>query len=126
LIFITGIMLYLEIQRGKAEMPTWSEGHRELGATASYSVRATKAMANCGQKEAVYRRNLVLGDSWFSSVRTAKAIHESGHEWIGVIKISHNLYPKKFLEDTLMTWPGGMSLCLHATTSKGVKLLALG
>jgi hypothetical protein len=53
LIFITGIMLYLEIQRGKAEMPKWSEG--ELGVTASCSVRATKAMANCGQKEAVYR-----------------------------------------------------------------------
>jgi hypothetical protein len=41
-------------------MPKWSEGHGELGATASCSVRATKAMANCGQKEAVYRRNLVL------------------------------------------------------------------
>jgi len=55
LIFTTGIMLYLEIQRGKAEMPKWSEGHRELGVTASCSLRATKAMANCGQKEAVYR-----------------------------------------------------------------------
>jgi hypothetical protein len=32
---VTGIMLFLEIQRGKAEMPKWSEKYHELGATTS-------------------------------------------------------------------------------------------
>jgi hypothetical protein len=119
-------MLYLEIQRGKAEMPKWSELHQELGATASCSVRATMAMANAGQKESLHRRNLVLGDSWFASVKTAEAIREAGHEWIGVVKTSHSLFPKQFLESTLKTWPGGMNLALETTTAKGVRLIAVG
>ncbi len=47
---LTGIMLYLEIQRGKAEMPKWSARYRELGATASCTVRAAMQMANSGQR----------------------------------------------------------------------------
>jgi len=84
------------------------------------------AMANAGQKESLHRRNLVLGDSWFASVKTAEAIHEAGHEWIGVVKTSHSLFPKQFLESTLKTWPGGMNLALETTTAKGVRLIAVG
>jgi hypothetical protein len=63
----------------------------------------------------------------FSSVKTAKAIHEIGHEWIGVVKTSHSLFPKKkALEDKLKTWLGGMNLTLEATTSKVVRLIAVG
>jgi hypothetical protein len=39
-------MLFLEIQRGKTEMPKWSARHRELGATASCTVRATGEMGH--------------------------------------------------------------------------------
>jgi hypothetical protein len=46
----TGIMLYLEIQRGKLQMPKWSDQGRELGATTSCSSRGTTKMANCGKK----------------------------------------------------------------------------
>ncbi len=119
-------MLYPEIQRGKAERPKWSEQYRELGATTSCSLRATAKMANCGQKIEEHFRNLILADSWFSSVKTAEAIHESGHEWISVVKTSHSLFPQKELEDKLKTWPGGMNLALEATTSKGVRLIAVG
>jgi hypothetical protein len=122
----TGIMLYLEIQRGKAEMPKWSAMYRELGATSSCSVRAAKEMANGGQRKTEHRRNCILGDSWFASVKTAEAIHECGHEWIGIVKTSHSLFPKKELEDKMKIWPGGMNLAMEATTSKGVKLLAIG
>ena len=122
----SGIMLFLEIQRGKAEMPKWSDKYQDLGATASCSIRATAAMANCGQRESEHCRNLILGDSWFSSVKTAEAIYESGHEWIGVVKTSHSLFAKKDLEEKLNTWPGGMILSMQATTSKGVQLIAVG
>jgi len=53
-------------------MPKWSARHRELGATASCTVRATVEMANCGQKESEHRRNCIIGDSCFSSVKTAE------------------------------------------------------
>jgi len=64
-------MLFLEIQRGKAEMPKWSDRYQELGATTSCSIGATTAMANCVQRESEHRRNLILGDSWFSSVKNS-------------------------------------------------------
>jgi hypothetical protein len=44
-----------------------------------FFVRATAKMANCGQKIEKHCWNLILADSWFSSVKTAKAFHESGH-----------------------------------------------
>jgi len=116
----SGIILFLRIQRGKVEMPKWSERHRELGATTSCTLRATTTI------EKLHHHNLILGDSWFSSVRTAEAIHESGHEWIGVVKTSHSLYPKKDLENVLKTWPGGMNLAMEAMTTKGVQLIAMG
>jgi len=47
----TGIMLYLEIQRGKVEMLKWSSKYCELGATASCTDRAAMHIANCGQRE---------------------------------------------------------------------------
>jgi hypothetical protein len=55
----SGIMLFLEIQIGKVEIPKWSERHQELGATASCTLRATTTMANYGQKEQLHHRNLI-------------------------------------------------------------------
>jgi hypothetical protein len=49
--FFSGIMLYLEIQRGKAEMHKWSVRYRELGATALCTVRAAMVMDDSGQRE---------------------------------------------------------------------------
>jgi hypothetical protein len=93
----------LEIQRGKVERPKWSNKYHKLGATTSCSIRATFKTSNCGQKIDEHRQNVILANSWFSSVNTAEAIHEIGHEWIGVIKTSHSLYPKQHLEDMLKT-----------------------
>ncbi len=107
-------------------MPKLSARYRELGATASCTVRAATEMANSSQKEIDHCHNCILGDSWFASVKTAEAIHEAGHEWIGIVKTFHSLFPKKELEDKMKNWPGGMSLLMEATTSKGVKLLAIG
>jgi hypothetical protein len=52
-------------------------------------------MANFSQKEDDNRQTIIVGYSWFSSVKTAETIYESGHEWIGIIKTSHSLFPKK-------------------------------
>jgi hypothetical protein len=100
--------------------------YRELGATYFCSVRAAKSMANGGQRKTEHQGNSILGDSWFASVKNAEAIHECGHEWIGIVKTSHSLFPKKELEEKMKTWPGGINLAMEPTTSKGVKLLAIG
>jgi hypothetical protein len=57
---------------------------------------------------------------------TTEIVHDCGHEWIGIAKTSHSLFPKKELEDKIQSWPGGMSLLMEATTKKGVKLIAIG
>ncbi len=59
----------------KAEMPKWSDQYRELGATTSCSLRATTKMTNWVQNIDEHRQNLILADSWFSSIKTAKAVH---------------------------------------------------
>jgi hypothetical protein len=38
-----------------------------------------------------------------STIKTAEAICESGHKWIGIIKTSYILFPKQELENMLMT-----------------------
>jgi hypothetical protein len=53
-------------------------------------------------------------------VKTAEAIYDCGHEWIGIVKTSHNLFPKKELEEKMQSWRGGMILLMEATTFKGV------
>jgi len=73
-----------------------------------------------------HRPRLILGDSWFSSEKTAEAIHKSGHEWIGIAKTSHSLFPKQQLESTLKIWPGGMNLSMEAATSNGKMLIGMG
>jgi deoxyxylulose-5-phosphate synthase len=67
--------------------------YRELGTTASCTIRASVEMANCGQKESEHHQNCIIGDSWFSSVKTAEAISHCGHEWIGIVEMSHSLFP---------------------------------
>jgi hypothetical protein len=42
------------------------------------------------------------------------------------VKTSHSLFPKKEIEEKMKTWPGGMSLVMESTTSKGVRLIAVG
>jgi hypothetical protein len=122
----TGIMLFLEIQRGKTEMRKWSAKFDDIGATASCTVRAAEYIANTGQEEQHHRPNLFLGDSWFASVKTASEIKKLGHEFCGPVKTSHSLFPKTQLEEKLKHWPGGTYLVMKATTSAGVDLLAIG
>jgi len=68
----------------------------------------------------------IIGNSWFSSVKTAEAIYDCCHEWIGIVMTSHSLFLKKELEEKMQSWPGGMSLLMEATTLKGLNLIAIG
>jgi Transposase IS4 len=77
---VTGIICYLELQRGSIPMRLKSF-HSDVGATAACSLRLTVGSIHCGlaTKERIGmmetdQKHLILGDSWFGSVRLAEAI----------------------------------------------------
>ena len=123
---VSGIMLYLEIQRGKAEMPKRSQYHHEFGATASCVVRCMKAMANCGQKEDAHRANIFYGDSWFASVKSADQVAEYGHDFVGPVKTATSLFVNKEIEKIMKEWPSGTHLVMEGTSPNDNKLLTIG
>jgi len=54
---------------------------------------------------------LHLGDAWFASVDLAyHAKHNLGVNFIGIVKTNSSRYCKKFLNETMATWPGGSHL----------------
>ena len=119
---ILGIMTFLEIQRGKDDMKK-SEYFSEIGATASCGLRAAKA---CSHKTGEGPEELVLGDSWFGSVKAAVAQAQAGFECTFQVKQNHSLYPKKQIEEILGDAPGGASVVLTGIHSTGIQLVAVG
>ena len=93
----TGIMLFLEVQRGKEGMKG-SKYFSEHGATMSCTVRLLEGSSYSGQFEKervtaknVGRKEIIVGDSWFSSVQVAEEIALRGHEYKGPVSHSHDL-----------------------------------
>ena len=70
--------------------------------------------------------NLVLGDSWFLSVRTVVELKNRGHESVGPVKQSHSGYPKDFMNEHLKDAPRGVKLVMTGTHPTGVELVATG
>ena len=68
---------------------------------------------------------LVLGDSWFSSVKTAVAHGKLKAHYIGNVKGSHASYPKDLLLGLLKDMPGGSKLSMKMT-KEGIDLIATG
>ncbi len=119
---LTSALTYLEIQRGAKKMPD-QPYHRELGATASCSLRLAKAHLACRDQQ----RCGIKGDSWFGSVKACLALLNHGVESVFQIKTSHKMYPKKFIEETMEGMPGGVHLVLegiHQHTEE--RLIAIG
>ena len=119
----TGIMTYLELQSGR-ELMKESRYFSHLGATASCTLRIAEGVTD---KTADKPSEIVLGDSWFGSVKAASALSEAGFESILQIKTNHALFPKKEIEGVLATAPGGTSMVLRGVHPvSGVELLAVG
>ena len=106
----SGIMLHLEIQRGKGEMND-AAYKTELGATAACTKRLAEATSN-GECDTFY------GDSWFASAKTANEIKKLGHHFVGIVKTAHRNFPKVFLEQTMSDWPGGTYLVMKSKFGK--------
>eukprot|EP00978_Attheya_sp_CCMP212_P038794 scaffold195902_cov98-Attheya_sp.AAC.1 len=137
---VTGINLFLEIQRGKLPMREleFNNPHKPCAAC---TLRLEKGSLHCGQRfdaldyEAADGLppdlnddgDLFYGDSWFASVETATHTKlKFNSEFVGPVKTAHSRFPRKFLEDKMKTWPGGTWLVLEGKGRENVDLLAIG
>ena len=93
---VSGIMLFLEIQEGKQRMANKPYVH-ELAATAA----CTKRMVVGGGFTGTSR--VVLGDSWFASFKTARALREIGVYFIGLVKTATRNFPMHALRTLVAT-----------------------
>lgn len=80
----TKIMIRLEINEGKEAMST-KKWQREFGAGTATTLRLTEPWHGSGR--------VVVGDSWFASVKTAVELFKVGLYFIGLVKTAHSFYP---------------------------------
>ena len=137
---VTGMLLYLELQRGKKGMDKakYADTKKATAACcirlAEGTVRVTNENGDASvatpsptpTREDPIPKQTFLGDSWFTSVQAVTELALRGHHFIGVIKTNHAGYPKQFLSDTMQGWPSGSHLLLETQTSQEIDLCALG
>ena len=87
----SGVMLSLEVQEGKIPMAR-KPFHNELGATAA----CTKRLVLLAGFEGSGR--CIVGDSWFASLKTAKALRKCGVYFIGNVKTAFANFPRRALQ----------------------------
>jgi len=119
---ITGVIWYMEIQRGKEGMKT-KQFNREVGATTGCTLRL---LLNTIPPQSASVKHGVRGGAWFGSVRTANEAGLRGHKGIFQVKQYHACFPKDFIEEALKEAPGGVHILLEGTTQNEVLSVALG
>jgi len=125
----TGILLWLELHRGKFPMRNakYSMTH---GVTAAVAIRGSEAtIPNVEEDDADRSHNpqFFYGDSWFSSVETTIQLWQKQKvNYVGVIKTNHSRFPKKFIEEKMKDWPSGSHLVLEGRAVEGIDLIAIG
>ena len=127
----TGVMTYLEIQRGREGMKD-AEFTKEMTKTAACAARLMKYSPGPPRIPDEEGNELVdtvkptyLGDAYFGSVPAVLAADKLGCNLIAVIKNSHARYPKKFFETEMAEWPPGSNLVAEANI-EGVDCVAIG
>jgi hypothetical protein len=132
LLSIAGIVLALEIQRGKLPMRQL-QYCQELGATTACTLRLCQAAAYSGVKFSSRRqafdnraREAFLGDSWFTGVRVAKWAADVGHSYFGALKTSIKCSPYEELITKMSDYSSGTYLVMACTSPKGHDLICIG
>ena len=120
---VLGVMTYLEIQMGKDYMKN-QKHFEKLGATASCTLRAAENLTR--RFEGDMPEELLIGDSWFGSVKAAVSQVQAGMECCLQVKTNSALFPKKQIEEILKDCPGGTSMVLKGLHPTGIELVAIG
>ena len=85
---ISGMIIHIEVCKGKLNngLLKW---HSEYGHTTSCVLRCTEAWHGS--------ERVIIGDSWFAGLKTAKACIAHGIHLIGDVKTNHSEFPKAVL-----------------------------
>ena len=87
---LSTVMLKIEIQKGK-EAHKLEKYFVEYGHTTACTLRLCEEWFGTGR--------VIYGDSWFASVKTAKALLERGLYFMGDIKTAHKFFPMRTLRE---------------------------
>jgi len=122
---MTGILLHLEIQKGRDAMRQAAYSV-ELGGTAGCVVCLVEKSKCENNDPDQGRQELYLGDSWFASVAcTVELWRHYSVQFLGVVKTNHARFPKEFIETTMKNWLAGSHIVLEGSASEGVDLLSV-
>ena len=90
---LSGLILFMEIMKGKAEVVKPKYWSKANGATAATTMRLAENWFGTNR--------VVAGDSWFASVRTAEQMLLNGLHFIGDVKTGSSGFPlKEIFEET--------------------------
>lgn len=104
----------MEINEGRVAMQK-KRWQQELGAGTATTLRLTETWHGSGR--------IVVGDSWFGSVKTAVELMNRGLFFMGMVKTAHRNYP---LQESRQECPPNKGSFVSATAEiNGVDLLAL-
>ena len=101
--------------KGKKPCPK-KRWHSSLGATTATPLRLTEPWHGSGR--------IVVGDSWFGSVKTALNLRKNGLHFIGQVKTAHKKFPKKGLKDLCPEERGSHTVA--TASEENVALIGLG
>ena len=113
----TGFMTCKEIMRGAKgmkEMPP----QNELGGTAAYTVSVSMV-----SKQPFSDKDLIMGDAWFSSGKSASKMSSRNFSGIFEVKSDSELHPKAFIEEQLKNALGGVHIVLKGADPNVVTLI---
>lgn len=151
---VTGLMLHLEIQRGKAGMSrlTFADTMIKTAACTARMMDATRRVVqeknpNTAEESiedsdsddsssgnphhdienptSPPRKEVYYADAWFGSVDSVLAAMDLGVHLVCIVKTCHNRVPKKKIEEIMDPWPAGSHLVLESKI-EGKKLYACG
>ena len=72
-------------------------------------------------------KRLVLGNSWFGSVKSAVEVASAGHHAVLVMNTEHSRFPNRVLQEKMKYFPGGTWTVMKGKCNRsGVELLAIG
>jgi hypothetical protein len=117
----TGVLVHLEIQRGKEGMKG-AKYNGSIGATAGCTLRCMEACATAEGQQCTG----IKGDAWFGSVSCAAELSVRGYEAVLQVKTNSGFYPKAYIEEQLKNAPGGVKIVLSGKAPNEQQLIAVG
>lgn len=103
---VSKIMIGMEINEGK-DIMSGKKWQRDLGAGTATTLRLTEPWHGTGR--------IVVGDSWFGSVKTAVELRKRGLYFLGMVKTAHKNYP---LQEAVKRCPQMKGSCVSATAKR--------